>query len=68
MKNFIVENWFKLILSVCLLICSVGYLMQSSKPVQAQAGAVKCVGGFYDSKRDGYVRVYSDGNWNRYGF
>ena len=60
MKNFIVENWFKLVLSVCLLICSVGFLMQSSKPVQAQAGGVKAVGGLLAS--DGSILVvWSDG-------
>jgi hypothetical protein len=60
MKNFIIQNWFKLVLSVCLLICSVGYLMQSSKPVQAQAGAVKAVGGFVSTRNENLV-VWSDG-------
>ncbi|MFM8317669.1 MAG: hypothetical protein ACKOAV_04760 [Bacteroidota bacterium] len=60
MKNFIVENWFKLVLSVCLLICSVGFLMQSSKPVQAQAGGVKAVGAIKMDNGGIYV-VWSDG-------
>lgn len=60
MKNFLVENWYKLVLSVCLLICSVGFLIQSSKPVQAQAGAVKAVGAIVDDNGKFYV-VWSDG-------
>ena len=62
MKNFIVENWFKLVLSVCLLICSVGFLMQSSKPLHAQEGGVKAVGGFLPKEGFRPVIVWSDGS------
>jgi hypothetical protein len=60
MKNFIIENWFKFVLSVCLLICSVGFLMQSSKPLHAQEGGVKAVGGYATANGKHYV-LWSNG-------
>ena len=64
MKNFIVENWFKLVLSVCLLICSVGFLMQSSKPVQAQ-NSEEAVS-FWYIQDNGFYILWSDGTVRKY--
>jgi len=65
MKNFIVENWFKLVLSVCLLICSVGFLMQSSKPVQGQAAGARAES-LVDIKDNGFYILWSDGTVRKY--
>ena len=61
MKNFIVENWFRLVLSICLLTCSFGFLVQCTKPGQAQTGARTCVGGFVNTNNNKFYVVWSDG-------
>jgi hypothetical protein len=65
MKTFIKENWFKLVLSVCFLICSIAFLVQSSKPVKAVGGVDNVIGcAVYNGK---LYAVYFKGSGLGYG-